>query len=159
MDALDFQIPAAPLLSTEPDQKERSRCGEPISPTSLRLCELYQGAFRITADWTFEGVRFLYSGLWGSLLASIIIAPHFGQDGRFVAIEAGLASRNPSMYFSLDEWNHRFTNASEMHHRGFQVIAGRALEGAHIIARGMGCNACEHHCGPALWTRWTGDCP
>jgi hypothetical protein len=141
MDALDFQIiPAVPLLSTEPDQKERSRCGEPISPTSLWLCELHQGAFRIMADWTFEGPLSVLRTV-GLTSCQHHRCPNFGQYGRFVAIEAGLASRNPSIYFSLDEWNHRFTNASEMHHRGFQVIAGRALEGAHIVARGMGCNA------------------
>jgi hypothetical protein len=29
-------------------------------------------------------------------------------------------------------------NTSEMHHRAFRMIAGWALEGAHIVARRMG---------------------
>jgi hypothetical protein len=60
---------------------------------------------RALSEWWQIGhskVRLLYSGLWASLLASIIIAPHFGQDGLLVAIEAGVANRNPSMYFSLN---------------------------------------------------------
>jgi hypothetical protein len=74
----------------------------------------YVSFTRALSEWWQIGhskVRLLYSGLWGSLLASIIIAPHFGQDGLLVAIEAGLANRNPNMYFSLNEWNHRFANA------------------------------------------------
>jgi hypothetical protein len=42
-------------------------------------------------------VRFLYSGLCGSIRAGPIIVLHFGQKGRLVAIEAGVASWNLNM--------------------------------------------------------------
>jgi hypothetical protein len=147
----------APLPSTEPAQKEPFSLRPANSPRHRRA---YVSFTRALSEWWQIGhskVRLLYSGLWGSLLASIIIAPHFGQDGLLVAIEAGLANRNPSMYFSLNGWNHRFAYASEMHHRAFRMIAGWALEGAHIVARCMRGNACEHHGRSALGTRWTGD--
>ncbi len=37
------------------------------------------------------------------------------------------------------------------------LAAGRALEGAHVVTRRMGLNACEQHGCPALGTRWAGD--
>jgi hypothetical protein len=76
----------------------RRRRPRPISAAS------YVSLTRVLSEWWQFGhsnVRFLYSGLWGSIRAGIIIVPHFGQDGRLVAIEAGVASRKPSMQFSF----------------------------------------------------------
>jgi hypothetical protein len=51
------------------------------------LREPHEGTFPM---WQLghSKVRFLYSGLWGSIRAGIIIVPHFGQDGRLVAIRS-----------------------------------------------------------------------
>jgi hypothetical protein len=38
----------------------------------------------------------------------------------------------------------------EMYHRVFRMVAAWAFEGAHIIARRMGLNACKHHHRSAL---------
>jgi hypothetical protein len=38
----------------------------------------------------------------------------------------------------------------EMHHGVFRMVAAWAFEGAHIVARRMGLNACKHHHCSAL---------